>query len=146
MPRLAPTAALVASVVATAAAAVIALPLQAAAADYKRVIDALETRTTNIGQPIHYPSGPLKISSLVVTMKPGEETGRHMHPVPTYGYLLQGEVTITYEGHGTKVYKAGDAFMEAMHTWHNGRATGDGETRILALFFGVDGVPNVIRP
>ncbi len=119
------------------------------AADYKRVIDLLESDKTNIGQLLHYPSGPLKISSLIVTMKPGEKTGRHMHPVPTYGYVMEGEVTLTYETGGktlTKVYKAGDAFMEAIHTWHNGKATGDGPTRILATFLGADGVPNVIRP
>ncbi|AXS42346.1 cupin domain-containing protein [Breoghania sp. L-A4] len=120
-----------------------------AGAEYKRVIDLLEGDKTNIGQLLHYPSGPLKMSSLIVTMKPGEATGRHMHPVPTYGYIMEGEVTLTYETGGTeitKVYKAGDAFMEAIHTWHNGKATGDVPTRILAIFMGVDGVPNVIRP
>ncbi len=115
-------------------------------ADYQRVIELLNGNQTNIGQPLTYPAGALKITSLVVTMQPGEETGRHMHPVPTYGYILEGEVTITYEGAKTKHYKAGEAFMEAVHTWHNGRATGDVPTRILAIFMGVDDTPNVIRP
>jgi len=115
-------------------------------ADYPRVVDLLQTDSTVLGQPLPQPGGPMQVTSMIVTMEPGEETGRHRHPVPTYGYILEGEVTIAYEGHGEKVYKAGDAFMEAVHVWHNGRATGAGPTRILAVFVGADGIPNVIRP
>ena len=39
-----------------------------------------------------------------------------------------------YAGRGSKTYKAGEAFMEAVGTWHNGRNSGEGSLRILAIF------------
>jgi quercetin dioxygenase-like cupin family protein len=106
----------------------------------------LETQTTNIGKAIAYPSGAAQITAVIVTLAPGGETGRHRHPVPLYGQVLSGELTVDYGEHGSKTYQAGDAFIEAMNTWHNGRNTGDGPLRILAVYMGADNVPNVVRP
>jgi quercetin dioxygenase-like cupin family protein len=103
----------------------------------------LDTGQTILSQPIAYPTqAPAKIVSAIVTMLPGEETGWHRHDVPMYGYILEGEVTVTYAGNGTHVYRQGDALMEAIDTPHNGRNTGNGPARILAVFMGAQGVPN----
>ena len=107
----------------------------------------LETRTTNLGQPIEYPAQiPAQITAMIVTLAPSEETGQHRHPVPLYGQVLSGQVTIDYGEHGSKTYQAGEAFMEAVGTWHNGRNSGDEPLRILAIFMGAEGVANVERP
>jgi quercetin dioxygenase-like cupin family protein len=103
----------------------------------------LDTGQTILSQPIAYPThGAAKVVSAIVTMLPGEETGWHRHDVPMYGYILEGEVTVTYAGKGTHVYRQGDAIIEAIDTPHNGRNTGKGPARILAVFMGADGVPN----
>jgi quercetin dioxygenase-like cupin family protein len=120
--------------------------IDALAVDQPTVENLLKTQTTNIGQAIAYPSGPAQITAAIVTLAPGEETGRHRHPVPLYGQVLSGELTVDYGEHGRKTYRAGEAFMEAMNTWHNGHNTGDGPLRILAVYMGADGVPNVVRP
>ena len=120
--------------------------INALAVDQPAVETLLETQTTNIGQAIAYPSGAAQITAVIVTLAPGGETGRHRHPVPLYGQVLSGELTVDYGEHGNKTYQAGDAFMEAMNTWHNGRNTGDHPLRILAVYMGADGVPNVVRP
>ncbi|MEM7170867.1 MAG: cupin domain-containing protein [Pseudomonadota bacterium] len=115
--------------------------------DYKRVVPLLETTTTNQGQPLVYPTdGPAKITSLIVTLKPGEETGLHQHPILTYGHVLSGEIQVNYQGQGTKTYRAGDTFMEAFGTLHNGRNSGDEPARILVVFMGTDDLPNVVWP
>ena len=44
-------------------------------ADYDKVVSLLDTKTTNIGQPLEYPKGVAEITSLTVTLMPGEETG-----------------------------------------------------------------------
>ena len=118
----------------------------APASDYKNVETLLDTGQTVMGEPIVYPPPPARITSSIVTMAPGEETGRHKHPVPTYGYILEGEVTVTYEGHGTRTYRQGEAFMEAENVWHNGRNTGTGPVRILVVFMGAQGLADVARP
>ncbi len=121
--------------------------IKALAADQPVIETLLETQTTNLGQPIEYPAGnAAKITAVVVTLAPGENTGRHRHAVPLYGQVLSGQVTIEYGEHGSKTYQAGEAFMEAVGTWHNGHNSGDETLRILAIFMGAEGVPNVERP
>jgi quercetin dioxygenase-like cupin family protein len=106
----------------------------------------LATSTTVLGQPIAYPEKtPAKVSAVMVVMQPGEQTGWHAHEVPMFGYILEGEVTVNYGSHGTRVYRAGDALMEAIDLAHDGRNTGDGVARILAVFMGADGVPNTVK-
>jgi quercetin dioxygenase-like cupin family protein len=107
------------------------------------VTSLLSTGQTILSQPIAYPTqSPAKIVSAIVTMLPGEETGWHQHDVPMFGYILEGEVTVTYAGKGTHVYRQGDALMEAIDIPHNGRNTGKILARILAVFMGADGVPD----
>lgn len=107
------------------------------------VTSLLSTGQTILSQPIAYPTqSPAKIVSAIVTMLPGEETGWHQHDVPMFGYILEGEVTVTYAGKGTHVYRQGDALMEAIDIPHNGRNTGKIPARVLAVFMGADGVPD----
>ena len=108
-----------------------------------QVLSLLSTTQTVLGQPIVYPTeAPAKVAALVVTMQPGEETGWHQHDVPMFGYVLEGEVTVDYGAKGTRVYRRGDAIVEAIDVPHNGRNTGSGEARILAVFMGANGVPD----
>src|SRR4029079_11899576 len=107
------------------------------------VLSLLGTTQTIFGRPIAYPTeGPAKVAASIVTMQPGEETGWHRHDVPMFCYILEGEVTVDYGTKGTRVYKKGDALMEAIDWEHNGRNSGLGPVRILAVFMGAEGVPD----
>lgn len=109
------------------------------------VTGLLASETTIIGQPIAYPTAaPAKITSAIVTMLPGEATGWHQHDVPMFGYILEGEVTVDYGAKGTRVYRQGDAVIEAVDWPHNGRNTGTVPARILAVFMGAKGIPNTV--
>ena len=108
-----------------------------------QVLSLLNTRQTILGQPIVYPTeSPAKVAAAIITMQPGEETGWHQHDVPMFGYVLEGEVTVDYGAKGTRVYRQGDALVEASDVPHNGRNTGNGEARILSVFMGAEGVPD----
>jgi quercetin dioxygenase-like cupin family protein len=140
-------AALLGAALLVAVAASLTGAVRALADDQPKVETLLETGTTNLGQPLAYPTeGAPRITAVIVTLEPGEETGRHRHPVPLYGQVLAGEVTIDYGEHGSKTYRAGEAFMESIDTWHNGRNSGDETLRILAVFIGAEGVPNTVLP
>ena len=105
----------------------------------------LSTDKTVLGQTIAYPAGALaKVTAAIVTMLPGEETGWHKHDVPMFGLILDGEITVDYGPAGSRVYRKGDALVEAIDVAHNGRNTGSGNARILAVFMGADGVPNTV--
>lgn len=125
----------------------LAVAAPAAAADkvYPRVQPLLSTSRTVIGERIAYPTGaPAKVTAVIVTLEPGEQTGWHRHGVPLYGYILEGELTVDYGAHGKRVYRKGDSLMEAINAAHNGRNTGAGVVRVLAVFMGAQGRPNTV--
>jgi len=104
----------------------------------------LQTDTSVIGEPLEYPAGQAEITMAIVTMQPGQETGQHRHDAPLAAYVLEGEITVDYGAAGTRVYKTGDAFVEAFRSTHVGVNTGLGIARILAVFAGSDHVSNTV--
>ena len=101
----------------------------------------LSTGTTVTDEPIRYPSGAgARITAVEITLQPGEQTGWHMHPVPMFGYILEGELTVDYGAKGQRTYRKGDGFMEAMNEAHNGRNTGQAPVKILAVIVGAEDV------
>ena len=111
--------------------------------DARECASLLGTTQTIIGQRIAYPTeAPAKVTAVIVTMLPGEATGWHRHDVPMFGYILEGEVTVDYGAKGTRIYKKGRRAYGG-HRWeHNGRNSGSGPARVLAVFMGAEGVPD----
>jgi quercetin dioxygenase-like cupin family protein len=65
--------------------------------------------------------------------------------VPLFGYILEGELTVDYGPFGKRTYRQGEGLAEAMNEAHNGRNTGTGVLKILAVFIGAEGVPDTTR-
>lgn len=103
------------------------------------------TRTV-IGQEIQFPLFRNQITALLIEIAPGGETGRHQHAAPTFVYVLEGTVTIDIEGHPQAVHTAGQGFLEANNVWHNGRNRGTTPLKLLVVFSGEEGKPNLVRP
>lgn len=78
-----------------------------------------------------------EVQMVVVTFGPGESSAAHRHPIPTFGYVLEGELESTFEG---KVYhyKTGDAFYEEPNGLHNStrNMSPDKPAKLLAYFVG----------
>ena len=102
--------------------------------------------TTILDQAIAYPSAdPAQVSSTILTVPPGVATGWHFHSTPMYAYILEGTRTVTYDVEGVsqeKVYRAGDALIEAVGTHHNGVNNTDSPVRVLVVNMGAAGVAN----
>ena len=112
---------------------------------YPEVRTILSTGSTIIGEPIGYPAGaPALISAVEITLQPRQQTGWHTHPVPLFGYILEGELTVDYGPERQRIYRKGDALVEAMNEAHNGRNTGQSPVRILAVFIGMEGVQGTV--
>jgi quercetin dioxygenase-like cupin family protein len=120
------------------------VPLQVAGAQTSgSVRTVLSAESTVTGELIRYPAGAAaKITAVEITLEPGQQTGWHTHPVPLIGYILEGELTVDYGPKGERVYVKGDALAESMSDAHNGRNTGAGIVKILAMFIGMEGVPD----
>lgn len=117
----------------------------AAAAEGREVLlDAQQL--TVLDQPIAYPKKkPAQVTSTIVTLEPGQETGWHKHKVPLYAYVLEGTVTVEYDAGVVKEYAAGTALMEAQDVWHNGTNKGDDAVRILTVYMGAEGARNSVE-
>ena len=121
-----------------AALAIVLSASPAVAQEYPATVELLTTEKTIVGEAITYPGSdvPAEIHSMVVVMKPGEQSAWHKHGVPLYAYILSGTVSVDYQGHFTKIYRPGDDFMEAMDVWHQATNIGRDDVRILAVFLG----------
>ncbi len=111
-----------------------------------RVRVLLKTDTTSLGQAVEYPDvDDPEVTAIEVTIPPGGETGWHRHPVPGYGYILEGTLTLeTGEGR-TFVLTPGQAFAEVVKTRHNGRNLGKVPVKLVAFFTGEKGKPFTVK-
>lgn len=101
---------------------------------------------TILDQAIAYPSSvPAQVSSSIITIPPGVETGLHRHDAPMYAYILEGELTVTYDGGVVKVYTVGEAIMEAVGTAHNGKNNTSADVKVLVVNVGAEGVANNVK-
>jgi quercetin dioxygenase-like cupin family protein len=69
-----------------------------------------------------------------------------MHPVPTYVHVLEGTLTVEFEDGSRQTFKAGSGFLEVVNTWHSAKNLGEVPVRLLVVFAGEEGMPNLIRP
>ncbi|WP_415035660.1 cupin domain-containing protein [Azonexus sp.] len=117
---------------------------QARDLNYYPVEELLVTSKTVVGEDIQYPrSGAPKITVAVVTVAPGAVAAFHRHPVPLVAYILEGELSVDYGSEGVKIYRQGDALVEAMQVPHRGMNLGSGVVRLLAVYIGAEGSDNV---
>lgn len=111
---------------------------------YYPVQELLVTGETVVGEKIQYPTtGAPKITVAVVTVAPGSPAAFHRHPVPLVAYILEGELTVDYGEKGVKIFRQGDAVVEAMSLPHRGMNLGGGVVKLLAVYIGADGSANV---
>jgi quercetin dioxygenase-like cupin family protein len=106
----------------------------------------LQTSTTAIGQPIQFPPTRNQLVGVIIEIAPGGQVGRHLHPVPNFVYVLEGEITIEAEGHPVRIYASGQAFVESTNTWHDGFNRGTVPVKILVVFAAEEGKPVTVRP
>ena len=112
---------------------------------YQNLLTPLLSGGTDVlGAPLAYPSGTPNITSAIVTIPPGGQTGWHTHEVPLFAHVLDGELTVDYGSKGTKTYRAGDSVLEAMNWPHNGTNTGTVPMRLLAVYMGSETAKNTI--
>jgi quercetin dioxygenase-like cupin family protein len=104
----------------------------------------IETTETVLGQEFAYPEGQARITAERITVPPGALLPPHLHPVPLFAYVLQGELIVDYGSEGEIVYQTGDALVEAIDWPHQGRNGGRGKLVLLAVYAGAEGVPNTV--
>jgi quercetin dioxygenase-like cupin family protein len=98
-----------------------------------KVVPVLTTTKTATGQPLVLPDKNPQVVVTSMEIAPGARLPRHMHPFARYAYVLQGEVTVEYEGGQRRVFHAGEFIVEAIGVWHFGTNTGTVPLRLLVI-------------
>jgi mannose-6-phosphate isomerase-like protein (cupin superfamily) len=80
---------------------------------------------------------PIKRTPL---QKPNVNVGRHTHPGPESGYLLEGEFTLLVDGQPPLVVKAGDSYKVPPGAIHDARS-GDKGAKVIATYVVEKGKP-----
>jgi quercetin dioxygenase-like cupin family protein len=111
------------------------------------VSDVMKGSRTIAGQNIEYPkTDKAEIASFQIEIQAGKESGRHMHPFPTYIHVLEGTLTVEFEDGSRQSFKAGSGFLEAVNTWHNVKNLEEAPLRFLAVMAGEQGKSYFIKP
>ncbi len=95
------------------------------------------------GGTFSYPVGKPEVTSFKLSLEEGKKTPFHCHPVPTMGYVLEGEIEVTTGSGKKQIFKAGQSVVEVMSTVHQGRAI-NGPVEIVVFYAGEVGTPNTI--
>ncbi|KQZ45119.1 cupin domain-containing protein [Duganella sp. Root1480D1] len=104
-----------------------------------KVTKLLQSPSSWNGAALAYPGGQAEITALMVEIAPGGETGWHLHPVPSFGYVLEGELEVSLKDGSVKRVVAGQALAEVVNTLHNGRNVGKGPVKLVVFYAGVPG-------
>ena len=99
----------------------------------------LKTETSWDGKPIEYPTGKAEVTGMLVEIAPGGETGWHLHPVPSFGMILEGELEVQLKTGEVKQLKSGEALAEVVSTLHNGRNVGSIPVKLIVFYAGAVG-------
>ena len=108
----------------------------------QRFTPLLATSKTVMDETIVYPVGaPAKLTTGIVAMAPGDETGWHTHGVPVTGLILEGELTVDYADKGTRTFRQGESIAEAINVPHNGKNLGASVVKLFVVYAGAEGIP-----
>jgi len=93
-----------------------------------------------------YPQGDsTKLTILKYVIPAHSSLARHYHPIMSFGYVMQGDLTVVAEGGGEKTFHAGDAVVETVNTWHHGENRGDTDVILIISYAGTTKTPLVIK-
>lgn len=96
----------------------------------------MQTSVSWDGEPIIYPAGEAEVTAVYIEIQPGENTGWHYHPIPSFAYLIEGNLEVTLKDGQSKTMEQGDTLAEVTNTVHNGRNIGESTVRLIVFYIG----------
>ncbi|MDA9221533.1 cupin domain-containing protein [Methylophilaceae bacterium] len=109
-----------------------------------KVTKLIETDTSWEKTKIIYPKSDAKITAVVVEMQPQAKMQMHSHEVPSFGYILEGKITVQSESGDIKTFSKGDVVIEMINKKHSGVNPGDTVTKFIVFYMGTEDLKNTI--
>jgi len=93
---------------------------------------------------------PLYVTGSTVELAPGGQTGREQFRVPTFIYVIEGQLTTDYQDgpigiKGVQYHAAGQSFMDNGGWWHNHANRSDKPVKYLMLHLSYPGRPDPVQ-
>ena len=101
----------------------------------------MKTSSSWNGRPLSYPEGQAEATAMIIEVAPGAETGWHLHTVPSFAVMLEGELQVSTADGQVNRLKAGDAVAEVVDTLHNGKNIGLIPVKLVVFYAGAVGKP-----
>lgn len=99
----------------------------------------LRTESSWDGKPVVYPEGKAEVTGMLIEIATGAETGWHLHPIPSFAMVLEGELEVQLKNGQVKKFRPGDAFAEVVNSLHNGRNVGSVPVKLVVFYAGAVG-------
>lgn len=87
-----------------------------------------------------YPEGAAEPVVAKITIPAHQELNWHSHPMPSFAYILSGEITVEDDMGNKKHFTAGEVMPETVHTTHRG-IVGDQPATFIVFYAGTKGMP-----
>ena len=100
---------------------------------------------TTLGQDFKYPAGQPLIEAFNIEIPVGKKTNLHKHLVPLYVYVVSGDLEVDYGSKGSKIYKPGTSYIEAIDWCHIGKVSGKTPVKVIGVYLG-ETTPDQIKP
>ena len=91
-------------------------------------------------QKVDFPAGYNTVTA-IAEIPAGGAAGRHTHPGPETGYVLEGELELLIDGQPPLKLKAGDSYQIPEGAIHDPKAGGDKPVKVLAVYIVKAGEP-----
>lgn len=94
-------------------------------------------------QTVDVPGGTLNAITAIAEVVPDANIGRHTHPGPETGYMIEGEMTLMIDGQAPMLIKAGQSYQIPAGAVHDAKA-GDRGAKVLGVYIVEKGKPLAI--
>ena len=91
-------------------------------------------------QTVDVPGTSYNAVTGIAEIAPGVSIGRHTHPGPETGYVMEGEMTLLVDGQPPKLVKAGESYQIPPSAVHDAKS-GDKGAKVLAVYVIEKGKP-----
>jgi quercetin dioxygenase-like cupin family protein len=89
-----------------------------------------------------------RVTTVEVTLAPGQSSAPHRHPGPVFGYVIEGEYEWAIDDTPARTLKAGETFYEPTGCLHrvSKNPSDKNKTRVLAVVLHPEDVKEIVIP
>ena len=91
-------------------------------------------------QKVEIPNSNYDAVTGIAEIVPNANAGRHTHPGPETGYVIEGEMVLLVDGQPPKTLRAGDSYQIPTQAIHDVK-TGDKPVKVMAVYLVERGKP-----